>query len=725
MAEATKIRRAAALRNLAEGPARKIRSGEGPVIGPSDSGFGAPLIGDLALPPGGVPVTHRLPDDPFFNLAKTGTVIGPPFPLDVLSTLPEEGSELALCIQAMVTNIDSFGHRLDPRYDPELDPPPAVKKRVAAEERVVGNFLRNSTYGVEGWTQTRRNLRTDLEATGNSYLEVVTRPLEDNGAPVGLMHVPSWTMRLMPQDIEYTEYLEPVLLQAEEFEWKWEKRRSWRRFRRYMQIKEGRKVYFKEWNDPRDLDRFSGYYGTVEHPVHPQRRASEVIHQKLYCPRSPYGLPRWLGALFCVYGTRAADEINYVTFRNNHVPSMFVLVSNGQLTQESIDRLAEYIEQKVAADDNRSKFVVLEGEPATEGLKESPNVKIDIKPMREVQQADAMFVQYVKTNNDRTRRMFRLPPLLTGAAEEYTRATADAARRVADEQVFQPERDVFDEVIDRTILARLDVALLRFRSQVPTTTDTGELVNVLSAAERTGGLTPNIARRIVSQILGLPLGRIKLSKDASGVEFDGDRPFTLTLAEAVKNQGPVRAGTLPHGSKPVSTPAAATGKQPNRLRSQKAAGAEEATPALVDRPDLSELLQEAMLKYLGQDFRNARVSVFDVDEGFSAAPELGPEETPPGPEDATGDGENGKAKKGLQDPGQAPQGVPDPGASVGADPLLVAGLDGNVPNEEQPVHQPDPARRWPPVVRTGLDPLNTESNGQLRAAKVRRPARAE
>ena len=41
-----------------------------------------------------------------------------------------------------------------------------------------------------------------------------------------------------------------------------------------------------------------------------------------------------------------------------------------------------------------------------------------------------------KNNRDKIRSAFRLHPIYTGESQDYTRATADTARQVTEEQVF-------------------------------------------------------------------------------------------------------------------------------------------------------------------------------------------------------------------------------------------------------------------------------------------------
>ena len=49
-------------------------------------------------------------------------------------------------------------------------------------------------------------------------------------------------------------------------------------------------------------------------------------------------------------------------------------------------------------------------------------IKLDIKPLVGSQHKDALFQEYSKNNQDKIRRSFRLPPILVGRADDYTRA---------------------------------------------------------------------------------------------------------------------------------------------------------------------------------------------------------------------------------------------------------------------------------------------------------------
>jgi capsid portal protein len=210
---------------------------------------------------------------------------------------------------------------------------------------------------------------------------------------------------------------------------------------------------------------------------------------------------------------------------------MAILVSNGMLTQGSIERISSFIESKIQGSDNYSKFLVIEAEGMLEG-EDQGQIKLEIKPLVDAQHKDALFQNYQKNGQNNIRRSFRIPPIFVGLADDYTRATAETSRMLADEQVFAPERDEFDSFVNRRLFPAMNVIYHKFKSNSPNTTDNTELVAILSGAEKTGGMTPRIARIVLEDILGQELPPLKLTD-----RFDPDMPFSLLMAEAVKNLG--------------------------------------------------------------------------------------------------------------------------------------------------------------------------------------------
>ena len=210
-----------------------------------------------------------------------------------------------------------------------------------------------------------------------------------------------------------------------------------------------------------------------------------------------------------------------------------VLVSNGMLTEGSVKRVQEFVETQIAGSGNYSKFLLLEAESSEEeGLGNAGTMKLETTPLTQHQHTDQLFQEYDKNNADKLRRSFRLPPMFVGKADDYNKATAESSRKLADEQVFAPERTEVDHVINYKLLPPMAAKYHAFISNTPNTTDNKELAQILNFAEKTGGITPNIARAIISDIFGTDLGTIDPDK------FDGDVPFTLTIADRVKKIDP-------------------------------------------------------------------------------------------------------------------------------------------------------------------------------------------
>jgi len=480
--------------------------------------------------------SKELPEDYIEGLIKDGAIIEPPFDLLQLAILPEYNTELTPCVSAMEVNIEGFGHRLVPRIKEEkIDD--KIKKEIEAERLRLENFFMYAAM-QDSFVKFRRKLRVDLETTGNAEFEVIRNAAGDIQQ---FNHLPSYQMHLGKLDRDAIKVEVPIYKLLANGAVEIEKVAVWKRFRRFVQTRlttrrnlsvtgslETR--WFKEFGDPRTYDNETGALIEEGKTISEERKANEIVHLKLYSPRSAYGLPRFIGNMLSVMGDRAAEEINYVTFRNNNVPSVMLKVSNGQLTEGTINRLTEFMESQIQGD-NYSKIIVVEAESADieEGEQGSPGqIKMDAKPLTSEQHSDALFQNYSEKNREKIRRSFRLPPILVGISEAYNRATAEVSRRIADEQVFAPERDEIDNLINLIIFPSMGIKYYQFKSNSPNTTDNSELVRILAGAEKTGGMTPRIARKALEDVMGIELPPFPEN-------FPQDVPFSLTMAEAVKN----------------------------------------------------------------------------------------------------------------------------------------------------------------------------------------------
>jgi len=467
-------------------------------------------------------------EDPFEDMYGEGAAAGivrPPVNLLELSTLWENNTVLGQCIAAMEVNCDGLGHRFVPRIKVEkLDA--KAKAQMEVEEIILDNFFNYAS--VEdpelAFTDLRMRKRRDQEATGGAWWEVLRNPA---GELMGFNVIPSHTCR-------WSKYSDPIetqqnlLFKVAGGGLKWKTRTVYKRFRKMAQIRAHKVVWFKYFGDPRIIDSRDGE--VKDESLEKGHRANECIYFPcVWAPRSPYALPRYIGNLFSVYGSRSSEEINYFTFENNNIPSMAILVSNGMLTDGSIGRVKEFVESHIAGKKNYSQFLILESEPVGEGVANPGTMKLEIKPLTDVQHKDELFQQYDLNNRKKIKGAFRLPPIFTGSTEDYNRATAQVAKVLTDEQVFNPERSTFDNFMNRVILPDLGVVYWQFKSNTPDTTDNETLVKLMAAAEKAGGMTPAIAREVMSDVFSRDLGEV--------TGLDPNIPFSVQLATAMKNAG--------------------------------------------------------------------------------------------------------------------------------------------------------------------------------------------
>jgi len=484
--------------------------------------------------------SKSIEDDHLQSLIEQGKAISPPFDLLTLTMLPEHNSELGQSVASMVTNIESTGYRfpsiMKEKEESEIEE--SIKKQINAEQVRLKNFFKWCT--EETFIEFREKQRTDIETTGNAYFEVLR---DSKGNIQSFTHMPAYQMRIGRMEPEHTECNRKILELQEDGTIKTRSLKRLKRFRRYIQCRYASSVtagnsvtshrirWFKEFGDPRTYDCENGTLipesKLASFPE--EKKATEIIHRSIYSARSAYGLPRFIGNLLSIFGDRAAEEINYVTLRNNNIPSMAVLVSNGQLTEGTIKRIEDFVESQIQGSDNYSKFLIVEAEGRGFEGEDGGQFKIDIKPLTDAQNRDSLFQNYSSNNQDKIRRAFRLPPIFVGRADDYTRTTAESSRRLADEQIFAPERDKFDELMNRIIFPEMGIIFHTFKSNSPNTTDNDKLVKILATSEKTGGMTPAIARSMLEEILGRDLGDFP-------VGFPKDMPFSLTMAEAVKNK---------------------------------------------------------------------------------------------------------------------------------------------------------------------------------------------
>lgn len=450
----------------------------------------------------------RQVDDPFGRAGQMGGYLSwilPPYDMNSLIKLPNESSTLRECIEAMKTNVVGHGWRLEyigPDDQEDSAPAKAEAERIKERLKFSNDDMPFETL-LDHWY-------ADLETTGNAYLEV-QRDL--SGKISSIWHLPAHTIRLTAKDPEPVQVKMPMIRDGRATTVPVIKR-----FRRYIQIVGGKRVYFKEYGDPRTINHETGL---ADDTLPFEQSATELIHEVVYSPGSAYGLPRWIGALPAVLGSRQAELTNLDFFQDNAIPALAILVSGGSVSQQTLDHVEQTFSQ-ARGRTSMNRIAVIEATGDQNAASEQgtiPAPRLEIKQLRAESQSDALFLDYQRLNRDGVRSTFRLPPIFLGQAEDYSHASAKVSYEVAEGQVFDPARNRIEAILNQKILADVGMKYWVLKFNPAQITDQAELAQAAQVLETMGAMTPNIAIALAAEFFGIKIPPIR--------EAWGDLPFTV------------------------------------------------------------------------------------------------------------------------------------------------------------------------------------------------------
>lgn len=365
------------------------------------------------------------------------SLIAPPIAPERLERLVAENNALEPCISAMVTNISCTGYEIVPREGTEAD----LSEEQKSQRDRIQQFL-DEVAPRKSFKRVRKELRRDLQATGNSYMVLERNALGDLAF---IRRAPAKSMRIIKLD-------EPVSVTVSMTRNDQEVSITTMRAERRFAQKVGTKlVYYKEYGASRDLNRTTGEWapaGSLAANV----RAHEIIHDKdIEDVKSPYGVPRWITQLPSVLGSRMAEEYNLTFFQSGGVPPVIIFVAGGMVSEQVSKALNDYLSGG-AKDKQRSVAVEV---PSSGNLDNEKPANVQVERFGS-QEQDSTFENYDEKCELRIRRSFRLPGIFLGMADSYNFATAHASYVVAEAQVFAPEREEEDERYNMTIMREID-----------------------------------------------------------------------------------------------------------------------------------------------------------------------------------------------------------------------------------------------------------------------------
>jgi PBSX family phage portal protein len=377
-------------------------------------------------------------------------LIEPPYNQEYLSKIYEISTYNYAAINAKVSNIVGLGYdfvetkKTNDAFDSITDDKQLerARRKLNKLRQDVHAWL-DSTNDEDTFTQTLIKVYTDLEATGNGYIEVGRTTAGDIGY---IGHIPAKTMRV-------------------------------RRLRDgFIQLLYGKAVFFNNLGDTE-----------TENPIAGQEdRPNEIIHLKKYTPMNNYyGIPDIIAAQVALAGNELSGRYNLDYFENKAVPRYIITVKGAKLSPESERKLLEFFQVGLKGKNHRSLYVPL---PA-----DSPDSKVEFKmePI-EAGNQEGSFEKYRKSNRDEILLAHRVPINKIGTPEGVNLAVARDADKTFKEQVCRPAQMILEKKINAIFEEKTDALVLKFNELTLTDEDTQSQID--ERYLRMQVITPNEVR---------------------------------------------------------------------------------------------------------------------------------------------------------------------------------------------------------------------------------------
>ena len=377
-------------------------------------------------------------------------LIEPPYNLEYLSKVYEISTYNYAAINAKVANIVGLGYdfietkKTNDAFDSITD-----EKQLERARRKLNKLRQDlhswldTTNEEDTFTQTLIKVYTDLEATGNGYIEV-GRTTAGNIGYIG--HIPSKTMRV-------------------------------RRLRDgFVQLLYGKAVFFNNFGD-----------SETENPIAGQEdRPNEIIHLKKYTPMNNYyGIPDIIAAQVALAGNELSGRYNLDYFENKAVPRYIITVKGAKLSAESERKLLEFFQVGLKGKNHRSLYVPLPSDSA------DSKVEFKMEPI-EAGNQEGSFEKYRKSNRDEILLAHRVPINKIGTPEGVNLAVARDADKTFKEQVCRPAQMILEKKINAIFEEKTDALTLKFNELTLTDEDTQSKID--ERYLRMQVITPNEVR---------------------------------------------------------------------------------------------------------------------------------------------------------------------------------------------------------------------------------------
>lgn len=466
-------------------------------------------------------------------------VIEPPVTPKRLMGLVQQNNTLQPCIDAMVRNVHGTGYAIE------------LKEAVAGQDQTNDPTVKKTRgWFDEVWPrvsfqQLRKQMGMHKEQCGNAYWEIL-RNLK--GELMMLRDLDPRLMRLVAlspvteQKVTIKRGGEDITLNV------------MMRYRRFVQVLGTKRVFYKEYGCPMLINKKTGALlddnaANRIQLFRDQAMGSEVLHFRgMEDVDTPYGVPKWYPQMPSVLGSRKAEEFNLEYFNAGGVPPIMIFVQGGTLGGKMKEALEEFLSSKPGAKQGAPVFEV----QSTGGTIDNPGqgARVTVEKFDQARQKDSMFENFDEKCEGRIRRAWRLPPIFVGKSDDYNLATAQASYAVAEAQVFKPERDEFDDLMNNTIMREVDPSgKTVMRSIGLPVKDVNQQLLAANAAFAAGGLAVDHYIETLNEVASMAMKVREGATEQHAKLMEQKVDMGGALIEVAKRPPPTQAGAAPGSTK--------------------------------------------------------------------------------------------------------------------------------------------------------------------------------
>ena len=374
-------------------------------------------------------------------------VITPPYDLEELARYYEISFANHAAVDTKVANTVGLGYHWELSADAisKVDAKETDKQRAAARRKIerlkVGlDLILDDLNDTDTFISTMEKVITDLESTGNGYLEVGRK---SNGQIGYVGHVPALTIRVRRHRDGFCQIV------------------------------------------GRDVVYFRNFQSDNPNPITNDPNPNEIIHFKTYSPLNTYyGVPDAIAAGQAIVGDQYANQYNIDYFQNKAVPRYIVTVKGAHLDPKSEEKLFRFLQTDLRGQNHRTLYIPLPPD--------NDQTKVEFK-MEAIESGvqEGSFEKYHKQNRNDILMAHQVPLSKIGMGDMGT-AEALSSDRTFKEQVARPKQRQIEKIINKIVKEFTDVVVLKFNEL--TLTDEMAQSQIFEKYLRNQVYTPNEVR---------------------------------------------------------------------------------------------------------------------------------------------------------------------------------------------------------------------------------------